>query len=218
MIRRLHKEVVHLQDKSLKETGIYYFNKEDITKATAIMFGPKDTPYEYCPLEFVFTIPEDYPFSPPNVLYNTNDGCTRFHPNFYVDGKVCLSILGTYSGPKWASSMNISTILLSIYSILTSNPLSHEPCYETSHAMNPKNVQYSDYIEHQLIKLFIQNMENNYYDKYDDEFKSILLKNYSILKEKVLQRAKEQEIMYTVLPYSMVGSTIWKKMAKTLKN
>ena len=86
--------------------------------------------------------------------------------------------------------------------------------------MNPKNVQYSDYIEHQLIKLFIQNMENNYYDKYDndDEFKSILLKNYNILKEKVLQRAKEQEIMYTVLPYSMVGSTIWKKMAKTLKN
>ena len=63
-------------------------------------------------------------------------------------------------------------------------------------------------------------MENNYYDKYDndDEFKSILLKNYNILKEKVLQRAKEQEIMYTVLPYSMVGSTIWKKMAKTLKN
>jgi hypothetical protein len=28
MIRRLQKEVVHLQDKSLKETGIYYFMKE----------------------------------------------------------------------------------------------------------------------------------------------------------------------------------------------
>ena len=219
MIRRLQKEVIHLQDKSLKDIGIYYFNKEDITQATAILFGPKDTPYEYCPLEFGISIPNDYPFRPPSVVYNTNDGRTRFHPNFYMDGKVCLSILGTYSGPKWASTMNISTILLSIYSIITSNPLVHEPCYEGTHATTPKNQQYSDYIEHQNIKLFLQSMERNYYDQFDDQyFQETLLKNYEVLKRKIEEKAKEQETMYTILPYSMTGSTCWKKLAKSLKN
>ena len=218
MIRRLQKEVVHLQDKSLKETGIYYFMKEDITKATAILFGPKDTPYEYCPLEFVFSLPNDYPFSPPSVLYRTNDGQTRFHPNFYADGKVCLSILGTYSGPKWASTMSISTVLLSIYSIITSNPLVHEPCYEGTHAATPKNQQYADYIEHQMIRLFLQSMETNYYDQFDDEeFQVTLLKNYEIVKRKVCERAKDQETLFTILPYSMVGSTSWKRLAKRTK-
>ena len=219
MIRRLQKEVVQLQDKSLRDTGIYYFMKDDFTKATAILFGPKDTPYEYCPLEFVFSLPNDYPFSPPSVLYNTNDGKTRFHPNFYADGKVCLSILGTYSGPKWASTMSISTVLLSIYSILTSNPLVHEPSYEGTHASTPKNQQYSDYIEHQMVRLFLNNMNTNYYTQFEDEeFQDTLLRNYTIIQNKVEQRAKDQEILYTILPYSMTGSTCWKKMTKFAKN
>ena len=192
---------------------------ENITKATALMFGPKDTPYEYCPLEFEIVIPDDYPFAPPSVSYKTNDGATRFHPNFYTDGKVCLSILGTYSGPKWASSMNISTVLLSIYSIITTNPLVHEPCYENTHAAKPMNQQYSDYIEHQMIKLFLQNIANNYYNKFDDEdLKLLLLKNYTILQSKINEKAKDQEIMYTILPYSMMGSTCWKKLFAIAKN
>ena len=215
MIRRLQKELVHLQDKSLRDMGIYYFNNENITKGTALMFGPKDTPYEYCPLEFEILIPDDYPFCPPNVLYKTNDGQTRLHPNFYVDGKVCLSILGTYSGPKWASTMNITTLLLSIYSIITSNPLVHEPCYAGTSGTKPLNQQYSDYIEYRNIRLFFQSMEDSYYDKYiHDDFQSTLLKNYILLQAKVKERAKEQEIMYTILPYSMTGSTCWKKLRK----
>ena len=179
------------------------------------MFGPKDTPYEYCPLEFDISIPDDYPFAPPNVLFKTNDGCTRFHPNFYVDGKVCLSILGTYSGPKWASTMNISTLLLSIYSIITSNPLVHEPCYAGTSGTKPLNQQYSDYIEYRNIRLFFQNMENKYYEKYiHEDFKNTLYNNYTILKAKVMEKAAEQEICYTILPYSMTGSTGWKKLRK----
>jgi len=219
MIRRLQKEVVYLKEQSLKDTGIYYIQNENITKATALMFGPKDTPYEYCPLEFEIVIPDDYPFAPPTVLYKTNDGTTRFHPNFYTDGKVCLSILGTYSGPKWASSMNISTLLLSIYSIITTNPLVHEPCYENTHAAKPMNQQYSDYIEHQIIKLFLQNMENKYYEQFDDEDLQLkLLMNYRILQNKIEEKASEQKILYTLLPYSMTGSTCWNKLLTLAKN
>jgi ubiquitin-conjugating enzyme E2 Z len=216
--RRLQKEVVSLKDKSLKDTGIFYFNEnESLVNATAIMFGPKDTPYEFCPLEYSFVIPNDYPFSPPSVLYKTNDGRTRFHPNFYVDGKVCLSILGTYSGPKWASSLNISSVLLSIYSLITNNPLTHEPSYESTHITNPKNSQYIDYIEHQMIKLFLEMYANNYYEKYmnlDDDFKNTIQKNYELIKEKVKEKAKNHEILFTLLPYNMNGSTMYRKLAE----
>ena len=35
--------------------GIYYFNEnESLYRATAIIFGPTNTPYEFCPLEYKF--------------------------------------------------------------------------------------------------------------------------------------------------------------------
>jgi ubiquitin-conjugating enzyme E2 Z len=216
--RRLQKEIVALRDNSLKDTGIFYFNEHDsLNKGTAIMFGPKDTPYEYCPLEYSFTISDDYPFSPPKVLYKTNDGRTRFHPNFYADGKVCLSILGTYSGPKWASSLNIRTVLLSIYSLMTNNPLTHEPCYETTQLSQPKNQQYADYITHQMMKLFLEMYNNKYYEKYmeqDNDFKNTIMKNYELILNKLKIKCETHETLFTVLPYNMSGSTIYKKLAE----
>jgi ubiquitin-conjugating enzyme E2 Z len=216
--RRLQKEIVSLRDNSLKDTGIYYFNDNDsLNIGTAILFGPKDTPYEYCPLEYSFTIPDDYPFSPPKVLYKTNDGRTRFHPNFYADGKVCLSILGTYSGPKWASSLNITTVLLSIYSLMTNNPLTQEPCYENTNLSSPKNQQYAEFIEHQMIKLFLEMYNNKYYEKYmnlDDDFKNRINKNYELILNKLKKKTETHEILFTVLPYNMSGSTIYKKLAE----
>ena len=34
---------------------------------------------------FEFKFPTNYPFSPPNVIYNTNDGRTRFNPNLFYN-------------------------------------------------------------------------------------------------------------------------------------
>ena len=54
--------------------------------------------------------PEDYPSSAPHIQFlTTNGGKTRFNPNLYSDGKVCLSILGTWrgeSGEQWSSVQN----------------------------------------------------------------------------------------------------------------
>jgi ubiquitin-protein ligase len=217
MIKRLPKELYNTRE--LRNQNIYYFySEDDITKGTAYLFGPEDTPYEHIPLEFSFTIPTDYPFVPPKVTYLTNDRFTRFHPNFYIEGKVCLSILGTYSGPKWVSSLNVSSILLSIYSLITKNPLQHEPGYETLNEHHPKCSQYSDYVEHNLVKLFFEN-----YDLYkkieDEEFQLALQKSREKLIEKVSQKAKNQELFYTILPYGMSGGTSWKKLsAKYVKN
>lgn len=216
MEKRLLRELQLIKD--LQKQNIYYFLSENnITKGKAILFGPPDTPYEYVPLEFLIEIPDEYPFVPPKVTYNTNDGFTRFHPNLYVDGKVCLSILGTYSGPKWASSLNISSVLLSILSILTKNPLSHEPGYENFNENHPKCSQYSDYVEHNLIQLFFKFYES--YKKVDnEEFQKQLEENREKLIQKVLKKAEYHEVLYTLLPYGKNGQTSWKKLAKQIKN
>jgi hypothetical protein len=76
-------------------------NEMNARNGKAMIIGPADTPYAWCPLVFSIDCPTDYPFSSPAVCFMTSDGVTRFHPNLYVNGKVCLSILGTWSGPPW---------------------------------------------------------------------------------------------------------------------
>lgn len=40
------------------------------------------------------------------VLYNTGDGRGRFNPNLYADGKVCLSLLGTWHSTSETEKWN----------------------------------------------------------------------------------------------------------------
>lgn len=80
---------------------------------------------------FVFDIAlHDYPFQPPKVPFlTTGHGKVRFNPNLYHCGKVCLSLLGTWSGPGWQS--NVSTLLQVLVSIqgliLVDEPYYNEP-------------------------------------------------------------------------------------------
>ena len=102
-IKRLAKDVKDIYKNPLEEHGIYYIHDEDdILKGQALIIGPKNTPYSYGNYLFTFKYPSNYPFSPPIVTYYTNDGLTRFNPNLYKNGKVCISILNT-----WKSSMDI---------------------------------------------------------------------------------------------------------------
>ena len=59
----------------------------------------------------------------------TGGGTVRFNPNLYADGKVCLSLLGTWEGPKWVPGVStLSQVLLSIQSaILVDAPWANEP-------------------------------------------------------------------------------------------
>lgn len=101
-----------------------------------VITGPKDTPYHNGVYEFHAYFPPTYPSEPPNVLINTTDGGkVRFNPNLYASGKVCLSLLGTWSGQeseKWNS--DISTFLQVIISIqsliMVDDPYFNEPGYE----------------------------------------------------------------------------------------
>jgi ubiquitin-protein ligase len=109
--------------------GIYYNHDEtNAYKGYALIIGPEGTPYEFGYYMFEFMFPENYPFSPPTLKFITYDGFTRFNPNLYINGRVCLSILNTWSGEKWSSCQSIRSILLTLRTlILNDTPLLNEP-------------------------------------------------------------------------------------------
>tara|TARA_B110000914_G_C15287978_1_gene365255 strand:- start:25 stop:714 length:690 start_codon:yes stop_codon:yes gene_type:complete len=133
----MNKDMKEIQKMNLSELGIHIdFNEQNMMKATAIIIGPKDSPYENGILYFLIEFPTNYPFSPPKIGYISSSRY-RIHPNLYVGksqdnfvGKVCLSAINTWSGPRWTTVMHIGSVLLSVQSLLCNNPLHNEPGFE----------------------------------------------------------------------------------------
>lgn len=119
------------------ETSIWLrVSKMNFNILTVLIAGPKNTPYENGLFEFHIYFPTDYPNSAPQVLINTTGGgLIRFNPNLYANGKVCLSLLGTWSGSGgevWnKQTSSLLQVLVSIQSlILVDDPYFNEPGYE----------------------------------------------------------------------------------------
>lgn len=93
---------------------------------TAYIMAPGDSVYRHKLVKLEFEIPARYPIVPPIVKFIQHSG-ERIHPNLYVQGKVCLSILGTWPGEPWAFSMKCDSVLITIRSLLDNKPYLHEP-------------------------------------------------------------------------------------------
>lgn len=156
MKKRLIKDVKRIIKEPLTHHGIYYaHDDQSFLTGYAMIVGPENTPYFGGYYFFKFTFPEDYPFSPPTVTYMTNDGTTRFNPNLYKSGKVCVSILNTWAGDKWSACQTITSILLTICSLLNNEPLLNEPgLTKTSRGF----LEYQKSIEYMNIKFAICDM------------------------------------------------------------
>ncbi|KAJ5698806.1 hypothetical protein N7462_000811 [Penicillium macrosclerotiorum] len=96
----------------------------------------------------------EYPARPPKVsLRTTNKGLTRFGPNLYANGKVCLTWTGE-RGEEWSAAQGLESVLLSIQSLLATKPYFLEPGFE--HDTNEKDVEiYSSKIRHENLRLAI---------------------------------------------------------------
>ncbi len=153
---RLLRDVKSIMKQPLTSHGVYYVHCEtDMYKGYAMIIGPSETPYEDGFYFFEFTFPKDYPFQPPKVKYCTNDGSTRFNPNLYRNGKVCVSVLNTWKGEQWTSCQTIRSILMMLVTLFVNNPLLNEPGFtEKSRFCKP----YRNIIEYMNYKTAIHGM------------------------------------------------------------
>lgn len=159
-VRRLLKERDSLGRDDLHGQGIFCsFDDAASHKATALIIGPRDTPYAHGFYFFEVTFPNDYPQRPPRVKFWTGDGRVRFNPNLYVNGKVCLSILGTWPGPRWTELCTLRTTLLSLQSLLCAQPLQNEPGYEDSVGSDCE--LYSAIIRYENVSIAVLQMLKN---------------------------------------------------------
>jgi len=154
-----------------KESSVWVrWDKNNLTKMQFLISGPKDTPYQDGLFLFDCYFPKEYPSSPPLItIQTTGGGKVRFNPNLYNNGKVCLSLLGTWSGQggeKWnEKTSTILQILVSIQSlILIEEPYFNEPGYEreigTAVGKN-KSFDYNDNIRKETIRWAILDMIKN---------------------------------------------------------
>ena len=134
--KRLVKDIVDLVKAPLADHGIYYVHdEENMLRGYALIFGPEDTAYEHGAYFFRFEFPPDYPFRPPRVTFRTKDQRTRtrFNPNLYTNGKVCVSLLNTWKGEQWTSCQTIRSILLTLVTLFGKDPLLNEPGITIGH-------------------------------------------------------------------------------------
>ncbi|KAK7468727.1 hypothetical protein VKT23_003230 [Stygiomarasmius scandens] len=101
-----------------------------------LIIGPHNTPYEDAPFVIDWMLDSNFPNSPPLAHFlSWTNGNGRVNPNLYEEGKVCLSILGTWAGDKnetWSASR--SSLLQAFISIqglvLVKEPWFCEPAYD----------------------------------------------------------------------------------------
>lgn len=159
VLMRIMNDIVDFNEN--KPEGIYlHINKKDIMTLYALIIGPENTPYFGGFFFFEIKFPNNYPLTPPNVKFLTIDRSVRFNPNLYEEGKVCLSILGTWEGPSWSPVMNLRLVLDSIRSLLGFYPIQNEPGYENTKPNENISIEYNKYLIFHTYRLAIINVKN----------------------------------------------------------
>lgn len=188
------------------------FNKNDVTSVHSMIVGPKNTPYFGGYFFFELKFPANYPDSPPSVNFLTTDGRVRFNPNLYACGKVCLSIIGTWTGPKWEPVMTLKSVLLSIQSLMGEVPLNNEPGYVNTPRTDDKVILYSNYVQYNTYMIGIQMVLDGKFKisaQFYEHIVSHLNTNYEELMNNVLSLAAIHGIITVVqFPYNINMTTL----------
>ncbi|KAJ4350009.1 uncharacterized protein N0V89_008630 [Didymosphaeria variabile] len=102
-----------------------------------LMIGPEDTPYEYAPFIIDFHLSSDYPqYAPEAFFHSWTNGNGPVNPNLYEDGKICLSLLGTWHADErnesWTPGKStLLQVLVSIMGlVLVKDPYYNEAGYD----------------------------------------------------------------------------------------
>ncbi|KAK7539159.1 hypothetical protein IWX49DRAFT_579148 [Phyllosticta citricarpa] len=135
-MRRIQKE--HKILRSSLPPGIFVRTWESrLDLLRVLIVGPIDTPYEYAPFLIDLHLRSGFPNCPPQAYFHSwTNGTGPVNPNLYEDGKICLSLLGTWHADErhenWSPSKStILQILVSLMGlVLVKEPYYNEAGYE----------------------------------------------------------------------------------------
>jgi ubiquitin-protein ligase len=201
--KRIVNEIKELQDSSsiLEQSGIYFhFDESNISIVYAMLVGPENTPYEKGFYFFKFEYPASYPMQPPITKYCTQGVLmnpvsksgynVRFNPNLYTCGKVCLSMLNTWSGPGWVPTNTISNVLVAIQALVLNDfPLTNEPGFEN--ASKKELIKYNEIISYANIKISVLQMLYKPHPEFlffQDKICEIFMKNIDYYRNFILTK------------------------------
>jgi len=131
-IRRVQREWAILQRGLPRNVWVHvYPDRMELLRACLV--GPEGTPYFDALFFFDVHLPATYPQIPPQVRFWSFG--ENLNPNLYENGKVCLSLLGTWTGKDsetWCPERsNLLQVLVSILGlVLNTEPYYNEPGFE----------------------------------------------------------------------------------------
>ncbi|XP_014096523.3 (E3-independent) E2 ubiquitin-conjugating enzyme [Bactrocera oleae] len=147
----------HRMLKTSLPPGVWVKVFEDRMDLLSVMIeGPKKTPYEDGLFFFDIQLGREYPKSPPLCHYISY--CSdRLNPNLYEDGKVCVSLLGTWAGRDsevWGANSTLLQVIVSIQGlILVPEPYFNEAGYEKQKGTQQGSENSRMYNEMVIIKM-----------------------------------------------------------------
>ncbi|CAM6065618.1 unnamed protein product [Sphagnum tenellum] len=131
-VKKIQSEWTILQ-RNLPDTIYVRVYEDRMDLLRAVILGAPSTPYHDGLFVFDFYFPPGYPHTPPLAHYHS--GGLRLNPNLYENGKVCLSLLNTWTGQGtevWnPSTSSILQVLVSIQGlVLNAKPYFNEAGYD----------------------------------------------------------------------------------------
>jgi len=220
-IKRILVDYIDLNNEPLENIHIYY-DDNNITILYILIIGPKDTPYEGGYYYFKIEYDESYPNKAPKCKFETINNKIRFNPNLYENGKICLSILGTWSGPGWKPVMNTRSILLNFQSLLHEYPIINEPMYNNLNVNDIKSINYNKILKYYNYKFAILEMlkKKDYYPFFNDIIEKHFNENYEKYINELEELSKVLEgIHIKVYPWNNSSATLeYKKLLQKYKN
>ena len=115
---RIKKEYLDLQKEKNSNVQVKLVNN-DIRHWKGRIKGPIDTCYQGGIFDVDIVIPNEYPFKPPKMKFDTK----IWHPNISsVTGAICLDILKN----EWTPALTIRTALISLQALMC-EPVPNDP-------------------------------------------------------------------------------------------
>ncbi|KND03792.1 uncharacterized protein SPPG_01248 [Spizellomyces punctatus DAOM BR117] len=108
--RRIEREIRQVQ--SDKTANVYVqVVGDNLCRLKGMIAGPQGSPYEGGQFLVDIELPDDYPFKPPKMRFET----PVYHPNISSQtGAICLDILKD----EWSPVLTLKTVLISLQSLL----------------------------------------------------------------------------------------------------